>query len=138
MATETGKYERAPWILIVPFVIILMTLGTIWICILPSNMTLFYNPGDVNCSMEFTAMPYLTVLIGIGVSYFMKKKVRASTLTYIYAATIVCTYYLGYGAYDMPAGIPAGRWTNPTESSAWLQWFMAPPESVGPQILTGG
>lgn len=138
MAMETGKIERAPWIFIIPFVIVLMVLGTIWTCILPSNMTLFYNPGDVNCSMEFTAMPYLTILLGIGFSYLARKKARAQTLAYIYAATIVCTYYLGYGTYDMPAGIPAGRWTNPTESRAWLQWFMAPPEDVGPQILSGG
>jgi len=137
MTTEINK-EKVPWILILPFVMVLMVLGTIWICILPSNMTLFYNPGDVNCSMEFTAMPYLTMLIGVGFYLLSKRKVNVTTLAYIYAATIICTYYLGYGAYDMPAGIPAGRWTNPTESGAWLKWFMAPPSDVAPQILAGG
>lgn len=138
MSTEVLKKEKIPWLLIIPFIIIVTALGTIWTCILPSNMTLFYNPGDVNCSQEFSAMPYLTMLISAGFFLLSKRKINVTTLTYIYAASIVCTYQLGYGAYDMPAGMPAGRWTNPTESGAWLQLFMAPPSDVASQILSGG
>ncbi len=68
--------------LIVIFATVLMVfLGVLWNTLLSSRIWIFYNPGSVNCSEEFTPLPYLVILLGVITLKFLKGKVDFRTLT---------------------------------------------------------
>jgi len=59
--------EKVPWLLI----IVLGSIGTLWIATLPSALISAYDLGIVVCGMELTSAPFILVLL-FGVGRFIK------------------------------------------------------------------
>ncbi|MEM3605097.1 MAG: DUF6785 family protein [Candidatus Bathyarchaeia archaeon] len=126
-------------LIVVIATILMVSIGVLWNTLLSSRIWIFYNPGSVNCSEEFTPLPYLVILLGIIPFKLLKGKVDVKTLTCLYIASIFSSYMaVGYGAFRVPPGIIAQRWLNPETISPLIPEFIAPPREIAEQIIYGG
>ncbi|MBS7611647.1 hypothetical protein KEJ27_05510 [Candidatus Bathyarchaeota archaeon] len=118
-------------LIVVIATILMVSLGVLWNTLLSSRIWIFYNPGSVNCSEEFTVLPYLVILLDILPLKLLRGKVDVRTLTGLYVASILCSYMaVGYGAFQVPPGIIAQRWLNPNTISPLIPELIAPPREI--------
>ena len=107
---ETAKVGKVPWVLIAVSLVLMVSIGVAWNTLISSSIWLFYNPGAVNCSEEFAALPYLVMILSIPIFKLMSRKVSGETLTYLYAISVFSSYMaVGYGGFRIPPGIISQR-----------------------------
>lgn len=136
---ESPQVARVPWPLITVALILMVTLGVAWNTLIPSSIWLFYNPGSVNCSEEFSALPYLVILLSIPIYKLLSRKLNGETLTYLYVVSMFCSYTaVGYGAFRIPPGIISQRWLNPSTISPLISTLLAPDAAIATQLINGG
>jgi len=136
---EKLEAEKVPWALIVVSLILMVSIGVAWNTLISSSIWLFYNPGAVNCSEEFSALPYLVMIVSIPIFKLMSRKVSGETLTYLYAISVFSSYMaVGYGGFRIPPGIISQRWLNPETISPLIPELLAPRAEIAEQLISGG
>ncbi len=139
MEEKRTQIERVPWLLIVVSLVLMVGIGVAWNTLISSSIWLFYNPGAVNCSEEFSALPYLVMLLSIPIFKLIGRKAKGETLTYLYLVSVFSSYMaVGYGGFRIPPGIISQRWLNPETISPLIPELLAPPEDIATQLISGG
>jgi hypothetical protein len=127
------------WALVAVSLILMVSIGVAWNTLISSSIWLFYNPGSVNCSEEFAALPYLVMILSILILKLLRRNVNGETLTYLYLVSIFSSYMaVGYGAFRIPLGLFSQRWINPTTVSPLIPELLAPRVEIVKQLVNGG
>jgi hypothetical protein len=112
--------------------------GIVWLDFLPSGLFSYYNWGSILCVMNLTSLPFLSFLVifllkAVG----LKGRINFTVLTYIYTVAMTCSWYVSTWCPFEWSDIIASRHMASDWSARYVPWFMAPPEDITRQILTG-
>lgn len=137
LSSSEKAVEKVPWALVIVLSAFLGAFGTVWTSILPRNLFSFYNFGTILCVMNLTSAPFIVLIFTALFSRIAKKSIGAQMLTYLYVVGSTCSWYI-CAYYLIGWNDPiASRHMNPTWSEAYVPWFMAPPQAVTTQLLSG-
>lgn len=138
--SEERAEEKVPWLLIVLLIVVLGSIGTLWISTLPSALISAYDLGIVVCGMELTSAPFILVLL-FGIGKFirgLRTKLTRALLTYVYIVGIVGSYFVStHWPWNIPQRFWIDRFMYP-DDSVFVPWFMAPPADIARQLVMGG
>jgi hypothetical protein len=107
----------------------------------PSGAQNWYALGAEACFLALPLSPFLFITGAylLGRVKPFKEKAALGTLTLAYTAGLAVTQVITNAA-GIPSNIIqfwADRWVG-TRSMEYLPWFVAPPENIAKQVLTGG
>lgn len=137
MSTSEKAAEKVPWALVIVLSVFLGAFGTIWTSILPRNLFSFYNFGTILCVMNLTSAPFIVLIFAALFQKITKKGIGAQMLTYLYVVGSTCSWYICAYYLIEWNDIIASRHMNPAWSEAYVPSFMAPPQAVTTQLLSG-
>ncbi|MEM2240553.1 MAG: DUF6785 family protein [Candidatus Bathyarchaeia archaeon] len=133
--------EKFPWLSIILLSIVLGAVGVAWLHFLPGpNLYNFYNFGVVLCSSAITSAPFILLLVcwPLSKSSFVRKRISPVTLLSVYAVGLASSWLLEWSAvYNIYGRVIGSRWMYPEYSIKHIPPFMAPPEPIARQLLSG-
>jgi hypothetical protein len=138
MEAKVEYGERVPWVPLVLLAAVLGFVGSVWIGFLHAAADT-YNLGVVVCATIVTPIPFIAISFVKFFSNVMGRKVSMTTLTCLYAVTLVSAYYMStYYPFALPGRIFTLRFINPNSADAHVAPFMAPPENIATHLMSGG
>jgi hypothetical protein len=140
-SSEKVIEEKVPWLSAIILSIILGVVGVAWLHFLPGpNLYNFYNFGVVLCSTAITSAPFILLLLCWPLSRLssVKRRMTPLTLISVYTVSLASSWLLEWSAvYNIYGRVIGSRWMYPEYSVKYIASFMAPPEPIARQLLTG-
>ncbi|MBS7612766.1 hypothetical protein KEJ48_00730, partial [Candidatus Bathyarchaeota archaeon] len=134
------KIEKVPLPIVAVFSILLAFVSMVWISLLPSGLWHFYNLGIVACPLQLTSAPFMLIILTAAISRAgFLKKLRTSTVVYLYIAAVSVAWYTDYAATsEWYAGVWHNRRFYPDVTMQYVPWYLAPPTDYVERLVTGG
>ena len=136
-----SEAEKIPWIPLIIGVVIICFIGPFWVYMEPPGAQNWYALGANACFLAVPLSPFLFITGAYLLGRFglFKEKVSLRILTIAYAAGLAIAQVTS-NATGIPSNIIqffSDRWLNEL-SMKYVPWFVAPPENIAKQVLTGG
>jgi hypothetical protein len=134
------KIEKVSLPIVIVFSVLLGFVSIVWISLLPSGLWHFYNLGIVACPLQLTSAPFILILLTAAISRAgFLKKLKTSTVVYLYMAAVSVAWYTDYAATsEWYAGVWHNRRFYPDVTMQYVPWYLAPPTEYVERLITGG